>query len=484
MLNNIAVEYDPDLFYPADVPFNPQENYPEYLFGETSAKGNGVYARIRILLKNTGLDQANFGTSAWNPFGEFIKPGSKVVLKPNWVREMNPVNNDISGLVTHPSVLRAVIDYVLIALKEKGEIIIGDAPIQSADFGLLLKKLGIKEILDFYSARTAVRISAEDFRKEIKVYSSDGDIAFRETRDDVLFTEVNLGRNSYLAEIENLYRNFRVTNYNPDMMLKYHGPGKNIYLIARKVLDADVVIQLPKLKTHRKAGITCCMKNTVGINSAKDALVHHLKGSRTFGGDAYPVFNILKSLNEYYYELRERTGSGRIRRLATSLISFNDGIMKKTGMNRFFEGSWYGNSTLWRMMLDINGILFFADNDGKMNEEARRRVFYLVDGITGGEGDGPLKPDNRQTGVLLGTFHPVAGDMTAASLIGFDYRKITAIKKALENNFLGLGFDKASEMEVVFNGKNTPFGDLPSVALYEPPAGWKNNIEKKTNKTD
>lgn len=479
MLNNIAVEYDPDAVYPEDPPFNPQENYPEYRFGATSVKGNAVYDQVRRVLKNAGLDQANFGNDEWNPFGEFIKPGSKVVLKPNWVREINPVNSDISGLVTHPSVLRAVIDYVLIALRDKGEIIIGDAPIQSADFGHLMSALAVNEILDFYAGKTSVKISVGDFRKEIKVYSSDGDIKVHEIRDDVWFTGVNLEGNSYLAEIENKFRKFRVTNYNPDLMQKYHGPGKNIYLIARQVLDADVVIQLPKLKTHRKAGITCCMKNTVGINCAKDALVHHIKGSKTLGGDAYPRFNLLKSLNENFYELREKTGSGWLRRLMTSFISVNDGIMKRTGMNRFFEGSWYGNSTLWRMILDINNILFYADREGKMKEEMQRMVFYLVDGITGGEREGPLKPDNRQAGLLIATFNPVAGDMVAASMIGFDYKKITAIKKALENNFHGMGADRVTEMVVAYNGHKIKYGELPSVVFFEPAAGWKNHIEKE-----
>ncbi len=479
MLNNFAVEYDPDTVYPEHPPFNPKENYPEYKFGATSVKGNAVYDQVRRVLINMGLDETNFGNPSWNPFGEFVNPGSKVVIKPNWVREMNPVNSDISGLVTHPSVLRAVIDYVLIALREKGEIIIGDAPIQSADFGLLMSALGINELLDFYAGKTSVKISVEDFRKEIKVYSPDGDIKFQETRDDVLFTEVNLAGNSYLSEIENKFRKFRVTNYNPDLMQKYHGPGKNIYLIARPVLEADVVIQLPKLKTHRKAGITCCMKNTVGINSAKDALVHHIKGSKTSGGDAYPGLNLLKSLNEYFYEFREKTGNGRMRRIMTSLISINDGIMKRTGMNRFFEGSWYGNSTLWRMMLDINNILFFVDHEGRLREEVQRKVFYLVDGITGGERDGPLKPDNRQAGIIIGTFNPVAGDMVAASLIGFDYKKITAIRKALENNFLGMEMDRVPEMTISYNGDKIGFVDLPSVARFEPAAGWKNHIEKE-----
>jgi len=106
-----------------------------------------------------------------------------------------------------------------------------------------------------------------------------------------------------------MFRKFRVTNYDPRKMLRFHNPGNNIYIIDKSVLEADVVIQLPKLKTHGKAGITCCLKNSVGINGQKDALVHHLKGSRQTGGDAYPYFNLFKWMNENLYERKEKTGN-------------------------------------------------------------------------------------------------------------------------------------------------------------------------------
>ena len=71
---------------------------------------------------------------------------------------------------------------------------------------------------------------------------------------------------------------FRVTMYNPDLMRQTHGRGRHQYLIAREVIEADVVINVPKLKTHRKAGITGALKNLVGINGNKDYLPHHRLG--------------------------------------------------------------------------------------------------------------------------------------------------------------------------------------------------------------
>ncbi len=477
MPNNIVVEYSPSLKYPSTVPFCPSEKYPEYIFDELSAEPNYVYRHIRSLLLNLNLDKNNFGTEKWNPFGEFILPGNKVVIKPNWVCEHNPISEDISGLVTHSSVLRTVIDYVLIALKGEGEITIGDAAIQSADFGILQSKLEVERIIEFFKGKTEVRISVEDFRKEVKVYGHAGEVLYHKINYDKKCIYVDLGNNSYLAPIANKIRKFRVTNYDPSKMLEYHSNGRNIYIINKSVLNADAVIMIPKLKTHRKAGITCCMKNSVGINSSKDALVHHLKGSFTYGGDAYPSFNFLKWMNENLYDFREKSHRKSIQKLITTMIGINDGLLKKLKMNTIFEGNWYGNTTLWRMILDINNILFYSDKNGEIKEKKQRNVFYIVDSVVGGEKDGPLKPDNKFVGLLAGGKNPVLIDIVISKLIGFDYKKIPSISKAIENNSIGLSKLYIDGLTVCLNGNNLKFSDLETVTRFEPSMGWKNHIE-------
>lgn len=57
--------------------------------------------------------------------------------------------------------------------------------------------------------------------------------------------------------------------------------------IAREVLDADVVINLPKLKTHQQVGMTCCVKNLFGcVVGRRKALLHMTRGGDAgrFGG--------------------------------------------------------------------------------------------------------------------------------------------------------------------------------------------------------
>jgi len=477
MLNNIAIEYSPSAEYPSISPFSPSERYPEYPFNNLSEKKNSVYDQIRNVLKQLELDIKNINKSSWDPFGSFIRPGNKVVIKPNWVREKNPVNPDISGLITHPSLVRAVIDYCIIALKGKGEIIIGDAPIQSADFEIIKSKLQLNELIGFYGDLKGVKISIRDFRKEIKRYNSSGEISEHILIPEKESVEVDLKDKSFFFPVRNRFRKFRVTNYDPRKMLRFHNRENNLYVIDRSVLEADVVIQMPKLKTHGKAGITCCLKNSVGINGQKDALVHHMKGSRESGGDAYPCFSPLKWMNENLYEFREKTGSKGLQRFLSKWIGIHDGILKRSGANRIFEGNWFGNNTLWRMILDINNILFYMNLNGKIEPEPARKVFFIVDGIIGGDKEGPLKPDNKFAGIIAGGWNPVLIDISCAKMVGFDYNKITTIVRSLENKFLGFGPEDLGKSIVRYNGTSVKIEDLQVVAHFTPSKGWENHIE-------
>ena len=79
--------------------------------------------------------------------------------------------------------------------------------------------------------------------------------------------------------------------------------GRHRYLVARELIEADVVFNVPKLKTHKKAGVTGALKNLVGINGHKAYLPHHRKGGvrprrrrlsrglawKAFAEDAYDV---------------------------------------------------------------------------------------------------------------------------------------------------------------------------------------------------
>jgi len=339
--------------YPCDVPFSPHIRYPEYPFQHISQADNFVYDSVRQLFVNLGFDKNNLGKKSWNPLGDFILPGQKVVIKPNWVLQHNITTKSHSAIITHSSVIRAVLDYAIIALKGKGKIIIGDAPIQAADFSQIVQNSQTDKIVSFLKKNVDIQIGIEDFRREITV-RKDGVVIKKIFQNDNNYLKINLKQESCLSLISKFYEDFRVTNYDKDMMKKYRNPRDHIYVINKNVLDADVVISIPKLKSHRKAGLTCCLKNSIGINCQKDCLPHHRIRSIEEGGDAYEKASRLKRTKELVAEKFDKADT-----IAEQLFyKFSFKILNKLfqvfSIEKDIEGSWFGNDTIWRTILDIN----------------------------------------------------------------------------------------------------------------------------------
>lgn len=287
--------------YPVESPYHPRENYPEYPFGGAylAAEENVVYAMVRQCLLGLELDTEGFGTPTWNPLGGTVNPGDTVLVKPNMVLHIHKRlgAEGLHSLVTHSSITRAVLDYVVVALKGKGRIILGDAPIQYCEFDTVTHELGYDDILSFYHQR-GIDISLVDFRLYKSSLNKKALVSVQTNTDGCLDNQcvaVDVGRLSRLDGIAAKYKQFRVTNYDPATMLHHHTLVRHQYLIHKSVLEADVVINLPTLKTHRKVGLTCALKNMVGINGIKDCLPHHRRGSTFEGGDEYLHKSALKN---------------------------------------------------------------------------------------------------------------------------------------------------------------------------------------------
>lgn len=471
-----AIITDFTLEYPDNFPYNPSINYPEYLFGELSNETNHVYESVRQLLLQLGLDRDNYGNKSWNPLSKFIQPGNNVVIKPNWVNHFNPIEDHLNGLVSHSSVIRVILDYVLIALKGEGEIVIGDAPIQSCNFDVLTEKNAINEIVNILQPLTTVKIEVKDFRKEIMISKSGTYRRIENSKNN--FIPVNMKQSSFLNGIKNDYKKFRVTSYNKDKMLKYHNEQDHIYLIAEEILMADAIIEIPKLKTHRKAGITSCLKNNVGINAAKDCLVHHRKGSLDEGGDAYIKKNIGQQFKEIISEEYDRTDNKFLQLFYKVLFKIHKLVFSNNNNQPFSEGNWYGNDTVWRMIHDLNKIALYADLNGIIKETIQRNVLYLVDGVIGGESEGPLKPTSISSGILAFGTDPLLIDACMASLIGFDINKIPSINRALRNALFGYGISQLLNEDILLNGEKVPFDKIETKCKFLPSEGWQNHIEK------
>ena len=93
-------------------PFGPGYRYPEFsaVPGSPGGGPNHVYAAVRSALAAAGLDAVRFGRSDWNPLGSLARSGSRIVLKPNFIRHWNPAEGGtLDSLVTHGALLRVMV---------------------------------------------------------------------------------------------------------------------------------------------------------------------------------------------------------------------------------------------------------------------------------------------------------------------------------------------------------------------------------------
>jgi uncharacterized protein (DUF362 family)/NAD-dependent dihydropyrimidine dehydrogenase PreA subunit len=144
--------------------------------------------------------------------------GKKVLIKPNVLR----CSEASEGIVTHPSVLRAVVERV--EAMAPASIVVGDNP------GLF--SYGANE---------------ESFRKTGLMEAAGGHYQ-------------NIGNDSEHIQ------------FNPDFT--------PVVSVSRAVLDADIIISLPKFKTHGLTVMTGAIKNSYGfLPGAQKARLHKAAGT-------------------------------------------------------------------------------------------------------------------------------------------------------------------------------------------------------------
>jgi len=404
----------------------PAEAYPECPYPVGPA--NPVYALVRNLFRAMRLDAGRFGTRFWNPLGEFLQPGQRVTVKPNLVYHEHYTGGQLHWVVTDPRVIRAVCDYVFLAIGPDGELILGDAPLQSADWDLICRRLRLFDLPGFY-ARHGFKLILRDFRTLHTVNVRGLKCRPRQLPGDPLgYCAVDFGASSLHSGRE--WERFRVTNYDPQTMRAHHNAQRHEYLIAGSVLESAAIINLPKLKTHRKSGLTGPLKNMVGINGCKDWLPHHSTGSVPSGGDEYSGESTWKKLSSWLVE-REETAPSTVEKFSWNAARR---VVYRTGAavspDRSWEGSWFGNDTLWRTILDLNRAALYADSNGILRDTPQRRIFTITDAILAGEGEGPMAPEPVPVGCLLAAHHPLAAEFAAVRLAGWPEERMRLLQGA------------------------------------------------------
>jgi uncharacterized protein (DUF362 family) len=406
-----------------------------------------------------------------------------VLIKPNFVLHFNAGGGPLDAVVTHPSVIRAVIDYVVIALQNDGEIVVGDAPQMNCDFAKLQQSIGMDRLASYLHDACKVRgikFQVIDFRQEQTFYKH-GIVWNRKPLENGAHPlRVSLGRESFMEPIDS--KRLYGADYSRSDTVRAHTGHRHEYVIARPVLDSDVVISVPKLKVHRKVGTTLNLKNMVGINSDKNHLAHYRVGSPSTGGDEFssPGWDdrAERLLSDFFLGTHGR--QGRYPFLAWRAIRKLLGAVKRSAnQSAFAYGNWHGNDTAWRMVLDLNRVLLFADRDGNLTSKPERRYFSVIDGVVGGDGEGPLHPDAYASGVVLAGFNPVAVDCAATRLMGFNPSNIPLYKNA-ENQMSEWVSDFSIRNCTVRSNVRDWENLLESnraIMRFRAPAGWRGQIE-------
>lgn len=469
----VSLVEDAKLRYPdGEEWFSPDTRYPEYRFDEIATRPNRVYEAVRQCLAQAGYDRERFGTPGWNPLGAFVKPGQRVFVLCNFVqhRRANESAEAFAGKCTHGSVVRALVDYLLIAAGPTGRVQFGNAPVQSCNWNAVLAETGAARVQEFY-ARHGAPAAASDLRMYVAERDAHGGVAEVVEHDAAALTvNVDLGSSSLLDEPSQHGARYRVQDYDPARTEAFHGPGRHVYVVHRDVLEADVIFSIPKLKTHEKVGVTCAVKGCVGAVGHKDCLAHHRFGPPEKGGDEYPrdPFGLFRAASRFhdrvYRASSARPGSRRLRVFDTWVRR----LLRR--INPSVAGAWWGNDTAWRMAIDLSRIVEHAGRDGVMHDTPVRRHIVLVDGVTGGEGRGPLRPDPVASGVLFFADDPVLADRAAALLMSFDPSAVPHLRYALRQT-------RTDQARVI-----TPAGEgglslLQSHAhRYAPPPGWQGHL--------
>jgi uncharacterized protein (DUF362 family) len=487
MNSHVAIIKQEGAQYPATPPFHPAEAYPEYVWGNetVAAEGsNDAYAMVRNTLRELGLDAEHFGQPDWNPLGDFISPGQTVVIKPNLVQDRHYKGGDVTCLVTHGSVVRAVMDYIYKALKGKGRIVLGDAPVLSTRFDGAVKAARLGEVLDFFKEKAEPELEVFDFR----TVAGELDARYHVTRwldtpgDPTGNVEFDLADRSMLAPIGEYAHLIRLPHYRVGDTDPYHGKTVNRFVVPRSIMEADVVINLPKLKTHCKAGLTAALKNFVGIVAVRHCYANYRYGDPAHNGDEYPEEKYIKRVSEKLERLIDGNQTPGVRQLLSLAYRISERSRKLMGVDGIYEGRWYGNDTAWRAILDLVRIARYGTVEGQMADKPQRVLFTLTEGIIAGEDEGPLEAKSRKADCMLASLNPVAADMAAAALMQYDWQAIPSIARAWELPDWPLCDQPEPEMRYAFEGESLTWQELIDknlCGLFVPAWGWRGHVEYK-----
>ncbi|MFH2001179.1 MAG: DUF362 domain-containing protein [Planctomycetota bacterium] len=413
-----------------------------------------------------------------------VRPGDCVVIKPNLIKEHKENDeNEWRSVITSPDLIRDVCDYVCQRLDRSGRVILCDAPQTDSSFEKIAARLGLHEIARACSEAYKIEVQVLDLRNE--EWTNEGGVIVNRRKlagDPNGTIAFDLGRRSlfYNHRGEGRYYGADVDTQEVN---RFHCKEKHEYLICATPVLADLFINMPKLKTHKKTGVTLSLKNLVGINADKNRLPHHTDGSPGTGGDQFPE-KTLGSASELMlargyrkmlcaFPWLGRSVGKAARKVGLKIFGNGEAVIR--------NGNWYGNDTAWRMVLDLNRCLLYGNPDGTFRDHSPKRNYSVIDGTIGMEGSGPMQGDPVRSNVVIGGSDPAAVDMVAARVMGFDWRKIPVIHEAFAPGPMPISSALPSEVTVISDVEawNGPYLEVEKREFlrFKPHFGWAGRIE-------
>ena len=391
-------------------------------------KSNGY--DLKTVKESLRAALGDLGMESENPLSGVVNRGQTVFIKPNWVahryRASCPRQDSIWSTITHPNVILAVADFVAEALQGEGRITIGDNPSIDADFDELISVSDLKSVTSRYD----VECELVDLRPLVCEDLKDYGIKERMTRkpgDPRGCVKVDLGDESALNGLDP--EGFRGVFDDRAETIHAHSDGRHEYEISASIANADVYISIPKMKTHHKVGTTLNLKGLVGTVTNKNQLVHWRVGYPEVGGDEYPDKATF-----------DRTAGERVQK----------------------RGAWPGNDTIWRMVVDLYAAL--------ERVRAGRRSLTIVDGIVGGQGEGPFCPTAKNARRIVASEDLLAADLVTTRLMGFDVHAVPYLEYYLRSGSISL-----SDINVISEGASEAgfFGSNSRYLEFDAPESWK-----------
>lgn len=437
-------------------------------------------------MENSGSETAWITTGEPDLTPLKVGPGDWVVIKPNLVKECKETDpNEWRCVITAPELIESVCEHVGRSLRGRGRVTICDAPQTDSSFEKIASRLGLYELAARCSQRHGVPVDVIDLRNEEWINEGGVIVARKKLSGD---PEGSIAFN--LATYSHFYGHrgegrYYGADYDSLVVNSHHVGTTQEYLLCRTPIACDVFINMPKMKTHKKTGVTLSLKNLVGINADKNWLPHHTEGSPSTGGDEYPDLPFRRLLEQKCVKFARTLalrapGIGpqiakKLRRMGT--LAFGDGT------RTIRAGNWFGNDTTWRMVLDLNRCLLYGQVDGTISGSNRKRYYSVVDGRVGMDGTGPMQGDPVHTGVVILGTDPAVVDAVAATYMGFDWRRIPTIRNAFAQHHLPISSVDPDHIKVVLQdqAKPTTLTHLAqkSARSFRPHFGWRGAIELK-----